>query len=249
MPTDHKCACQPARERCQVELPEHIRAALSRSSRMVHLDECIADTIVDMWHADVVTIGCCCGHNASPPSVVLHADSGREQLSKTQEILEADGRPWLIWTSENGRQAMPTDETMRRLGELLARYNRRIDELWVAHDNSPANARAELVDFAKSAAPLFTSERHSLECPHCGDVAIWADANGCYHDGDGGKCISCGYPGAVSCDSETAPWWNDCQDAGSHCNRVDCEECREEIAKLFALKLSLDELVGRAWEP
>ena len=65
-----------------------------------------------------------------------------------------------------------------------------------------------------------------LDCDHCGDVAIWADPDGLYTDGDGGKCLFCGFPGQVSCDSETPAYWmlHDWEET-SRCNLSSCEEC------------------------
>lgn len=66
------------------------------------------------------------------------------------------------------------------------------------------------------------SMKQFLECNHCGDIAIETEI---FFDGDGGKCISCGFPGWVSCDDETDPWWNESQSALDRCNRKDCKEC------------------------
>ena len=76
-----------------------------------------------------------------------------------------------------------------------------------------------------------------LECDHCGDVAIefkppaypghfWH-----LHDGDGGKCDSCGFPGHVSVDDageeedNIASWMVNDWDEGLKCRRPDCPDC------------------------
>lgn len=66
-----------------------------------------------------------------------------------------------------------------------------------------------------------------LECPHCGGTAIAADAQGFFTDGDGGKCMTCGFPGWVSCDGESEPYWAaDDQEPGAVCNDLECIDCR-----------------------
>lgn len=45
-----------------------------------------------------------------------------------------------------------------------------------------------------------------LECDHCGDVAIYADADGLFADGAGEKCLSCGFPGHVDADGDGYEW-------------------------------------------
>lgn len=62
----------------------------------------------------------------------------------------------------------------------------------------------------------------SLECGHCGDIAIWADADGCFTDGAGGNCLTCGFPGQVSCCAETPPHWMLLDEPGAKCMRPDC---------------------------
>lgn len=64
----------------------------------------------------------------------------------------------------------------------------------------------------------------TLDCNHCGDVAF-ETPGGVFVDGDGGTCLSCGMPGHVSCDAETAPYWLELDGV---CNRADCDECREQ---------------------
>ena len=72
----------------------------------------------------------------------------------------------------------------------------------------------------------------SLECDHCGDVAIYGDKKGMFTDGAGGACVSCGFPGQVSCDAETEPYWMTGDDDADRCNRGDCEDCKDAAARL-----------------
>ena len=67
----------------------------------------------------------------------------------------------------------------------------------------------------------------TLECDHCGDIAIKADKNGNFTDGAGGKCISCGWPGHVSCDAEEDPWWQDMGEDDTKCDIKDCVQCED----------------------
>jgi hypothetical protein len=63
---------------------------------------------------------------------------------------------------------------------------------------------------------------YTLECDHCGDVSLTATA---FHDGDGGACESCGFPGRVSVDEDGTTWWNTSQDKGARCTLESCDEC------------------------
>lgn len=63
----------------------------------------------------------------------------------------------------------------------------------------------------------------SLECSHCGYPAIESDEN-FFWDGDGEKCGSCGFPGSVSADGETAYWRADDNDDAC-CDLNDCSLC------------------------
>ena len=75
-----------------------------------------------------------------------------------------------------------------------------------------------------------------LCCDHCGDVAIEfrAPAHGVdfWHldDGDGGQCMSCGYPGQVMVyDGEegdiSCRWAIDEGRDDARCTRPECDEC------------------------
>ncbi len=64
-----------------------------------------------------------------------------------------------------------------------------------------------------------------LECNHCGSIAIEADDDNLFWDGSGGACQSCGFPGQVSCCSETAAWWNESEEEDARCTDLECVEC------------------------
>ncbi len=70
----------------------------------------------------------------------------------------------------------------------------------------------------------------TLECPHCGGVAI-ESPDGMFGDGDGEACMTCGFPGHVSIDDAdeenvTADWSPRDWDENARCTEDDCEECR-----------------------
>lgn len=69
----------------------------------------------------------------------------------------------------------------------------------------------------------------TLECDHCGDVAF-ESKSGWFADGDGGRCLSCGYPGHVVCDSETPAEWSTGQEETDFCAVHNCDECNERRA-------------------
>lgn len=71
-------------------------------------------------------------------------------------------------------------------------------------------------------------DRSSLECPHCGDVAAFADPEtDQFEDGQGEDvgCASCGFPGSASCDAESEPYWVMSDLESATCDRDDCVEC------------------------
>jgi hypothetical protein len=65
-----------------------------------------------------------------------------------------------------------------------------------------------------------------LDCDHCGDVAIYSDPEGLFTDGDG-ECVSCGFPGWVTADTDICAEWRTSDDADSRCNDPECDECSE----------------------
>ncbi len=86
---------------------------------------------------------------------------------------------------------------------------------------------------------------NTLECDHCGGIAITSDAYGLFTDGDGERCDSCGFPGSVCVedapDADDGPvlgeaWWNVGQEANDVCSDMACTECapyREHDAEDF----------------
>jgi hypothetical protein len=67
----------------------------------------------------------------------------------------------------------------------------------------------------------------SLECDHCGAEAI--AAKDLYEDGEGDRCVGCGFPGHIVCDSETDAYWQSSDEGGAYCNDFRCEECGENL--------------------
>lgn len=73
----------------------------------------------------------------------------------------------------------------------------------------------------------------TLECDHCGDVAIESDRHGLFCDGDGDACMTCGYPGSVLVDEPldddepAIARWSVSDDTEAVCNVPSCDECRE----------------------
>lgn len=70
------------------------------------------------------------------------------------------------------------------------------------------------------------AEPATLECDHCGGVAIASD-DGTFADGDGERCESCGMRGHVMVDDDGAYWWDE---PTARCRRSDCFRCREDYA-------------------
>lgn len=79
----------------EVVLPE---PTWSTRGRGICVDACIADAIRDLWSHEIVTYGCCCGHGAEGPSVIV--DDCNVGYVLTILTLH-DGREWrCIGTSE-----------------------------------------------------------------------------------------------------------------------------------------------------
>ncbi len=120
-----------------------------RNGDDVSVDLCIAPTIQHLWSLGVVTLGCCCGHGKSDPSVVVQDMEPGDVLKLIQAV---DDRPWKILTwPEDG----VTTPWVTAWAECLACGHR-----WV-------NVR-----------PL-TVDTHKGECPACGlmegvdNGAVW----------------------------------------------------------------------------
>lgn len=56
------------------------------------IDSCIAETIKLLWQAGVETLGCCCGHGKSSPSLVIASHESGERVK--QLLADHDQREW-----------------------------------------------------------------------------------------------------------------------------------------------------------
>lgn len=65
----------------------------------------------------------------------------------------------------------------------------------------------------------------TIECPHCGDSACTSDEYGEFTDGQCAEtgCENCEFPGHVSADDESEPYW--CASDVGKCDRDVCDEC------------------------
>jgi hypothetical protein len=68
------------------------KPAWSSKEQGICVDACIADAIKMLWANDVVTGGCCCGHNKWNPSVIV--DSAADAHKALNLLVAFDGRPW-----------------------------------------------------------------------------------------------------------------------------------------------------------
>jgi len=70
---------------------------------------------------------------------------------------------------------------------------------------------------------------HWLECDHCGEAAI-ESVDGLYTDGDGGTCMTCGFPGQVYVDEADGAYWavHEGGETPAVCRRPDCDDCRPD---------------------
>lgn len=72
-------------------VPADLRATIGRDT--VCVDACIADLIMDMWTAGIVTRGSCCGHNGRHRRSVIVDDS---QAAEAKAFLAARGEPMAV---------------------------------------------------------------------------------------------------------------------------------------------------------
>lgn len=72
-----------------------------------------------------------------------------------------------------------------------------------------------------------TTQPASLECGHCGDMAI-ESPHGLFYEDQGEKCATCGFPGHVTVEENSAEWTlSDWGPDPAVCKRPDCDECHE----------------------
>lgn len=64
---------------------------------VISVDACIAPVIKHLWEKEIMTLGSCCGHNKTLPSIVVFDNLDKEDARKIREIIsEVDGRTWSI---------------------------------------------------------------------------------------------------------------------------------------------------------
>ena len=78
---------------CDAGVPEMVLEAPAYLNRPngICVDACIADVIKMLWEHEVVTLGCCCGHNRFRPMVVI---GEHEDGERVKALLRLDGRDW-----------------------------------------------------------------------------------------------------------------------------------------------------------
>ena len=76
-----------------LELPDWVDSG--RASRMVWVDRCAVPVVKALWGAGVGTLGCCCGHGESSPSIIL--EDGNWSLSDVRKAVRVvDDRKWVF---------------------------------------------------------------------------------------------------------------------------------------------------------
>lgn len=58
------------------------------------VDACIVNAIKMLWSHQVITMGCCCGHNRVNPSLVIAEHEDAERVKKM--LSENDDRQWEV---------------------------------------------------------------------------------------------------------------------------------------------------------
>jgi len=84
-----------------ISLPERQYEASGRQNRRVSIDGCIADTITELWNCGTRTLGCCCGHGDTCPSVLVCASENPIHVRNLLDRL--DERNWSVFKWERGK--------------------------------------------------------------------------------------------------------------------------------------------------
>jgi len=79
-----------------LQLPDYLKE--TRNNPYVSIDECIISTIQQLWDNNIITHGCCCGHNKDNPSIVVESNYNTDDIIKIKRILkQIDNRKWIIY--------------------------------------------------------------------------------------------------------------------------------------------------------
>lgn len=66
-------------------------------NKTVCIDACIVNVIKELWKNNIVTLGCCCGHNLKCPDVIISESYDMEERRKIKNIIRAvDDREWEV---------------------------------------------------------------------------------------------------------------------------------------------------------
>jgi predicted RNA-binding Zn-ribbon protein involved in translation (DUF1610 family) len=96
-----------------------------------------------------------------------------------------------------------------------------------------ASTPEQAQNLARDIEAAIRPEPVGLGCNHCGADAI-TSVTAMFWDGEGERCESCGFPGHVSADEDSAYWveadegrctLDDCHECRGH---DDCDECRRQ---------------------
>lgn len=94
-----QCDCKPGSGNETVLLiPNAVYVQTGRTTQTVSVDPCIAAVMYHLWENNVITLGCCCGHNKVNPSVVIKPNDCRAEYTSVVRgiIAQIDGRHWDI---------------------------------------------------------------------------------------------------------------------------------------------------------
>lgn len=84
------------RQEVVLDLPDNIDTG--KQNRTVSIDACIADAIKHLWNKEYETLGCCCGHGISSPSIIIADGHGPQDiLAILLELSQVDKRDWDIY--------------------------------------------------------------------------------------------------------------------------------------------------------
>ena len=113
-------------EQAVLNLPDFVDPL--KKNRDVSIDKCIVPVIRYLWHNDIQTLGCCCGHghqDTPNPSLVVPSEYTDEDIKHIDELIsKVDNRDWEIWQWRNSVVNIPDVEKIRHILKNLTEEER-----------------------------------------------------------------------------------------------------------------------------
>lgn len=91
-------------------MPGWLREATGRTQPDVSIDRCIAPVLRSLWHRRIATLGCCCGHGETEPSLIIPSGDDPHRAQRHLDEIDPD-RDWQIgqWRLMNVTELIPRE--------------------------------------------------------------------------------------------------------------------------------------------